>query len=88
MMMKPLIFGIKKSEFQRIEYLSLEKRIISGSMEQVLAVHVLKFTMTVEKNMDVESRDVLSDAIVTDLLKSGTMYLRSLKMTAREIIQH
>ena len=51
-------------------------------------VHVLKFTMTVEKNMDVESRDVLSDAIVTDLLKSGTMYLRSLKMTAREIIQH
>ena len=40
------------------EFSDLAKKTISGSMVQVLAVHVQKFIMTVEKNMAVVNRAV------------------------------
>ena len=43
-------FGTKKSESLLTEFSVLEKKITSGSMAQVPVVHVLKSTMTVEKN--------------------------------------
>ena len=58
MMTKHLISGIKRSELHRKESSVSEKKITSGSMVQVLVVHVLRSTMTVEKNTDVENRDV------------------------------
>ena len=50
-MMKHLTSGTKKSESRLKEYSVLEKKITSGSMALALAVHVLKSTMTVERNM-------------------------------------
>ncbi len=43
--------GIKRSVSLQTESLNLVKKITSGSMVQVLAVPVLRFTMIVEKNM-------------------------------------
>ena len=49
-MMKHLTSGTKKSESRLTEFSVLEKKITSGSMAQVLVVHVQKSTMTVERN--------------------------------------
>ena len=49
-------------------------------------VHVQRFITTVEKSMDVENRDVQSDANVTVIWKFGTTYSASLIMTDMEII--
>ena len=48
----------KRSEFRQSVFSNLAKRITSGSTAQVHAVHVPRFTMTVEKNMAAASRDV------------------------------
>ena len=52
--------------------------ITSGSMVQVLVVHVLRSIMIAVKNTAVESRIVKSAASVTALWRSGIMYLPSL----------
>ena len=57
-MMRLSISGIKRLEFRQSVFSNLAKRITSGSTAQVHAVHVLRFTMTVEKNMAAASRDV------------------------------
>lgn len=56
------------------------------SMVQARVVHVQRFITTVEKSMDVENRDVQSDANVTVIWKFGTTYSASLIMTDMEII--
>ena len=61
--------------------------ITSGSMVQVLAVHVLRFTMTVVKSMVVVSQAAQLDATATDIWKYGTMYFHSLTMMDMVIIQ-
>ena len=58
-MMKHSTSGIKKSEFRQTESSVSVRKITSGSMAQVLAVHVLRSTMTVERNMAAENLDVL-----------------------------
>ena len=57
-MMKPSISGIKKLVFRLTESSVSEKKTTSGSTAQVLAVRVLRFTMTVEKNTAVANRAV------------------------------
>ena len=59
MMIKHLKSGKKKSGLHQSVFSVLEKKIISGNMEQDLVDHVLKFTMTVEKNTDVVNLIVL-----------------------------
>ena len=49
--MKHLTSGTKKSESRLTESSVSEKKTTSGSTAQVHAVHVLKSTMIVEKNM-------------------------------------
>ena len=66
---------------------NLAKRITSGSTAQVHAVHVPRFTMTVEKNTAAANRDVPLAASVTVTWKYGTTYLPSLRMTEMAIIQ-
>ena len=58
MMMKHLIYGIRKSVLHLKEYSDLVRRITSGSMALVLAVHVLRYIMTVVRNMAVVSQAV------------------------------
>ena len=50
--------GIKKSVSRQSVSSVSEKKITSGSMVQVLVVHVQKFIMTVVKNMAVENQAV------------------------------
>ena len=57
-MMKPSISGIKKLVFRLTESSVSEKKTTSGSTAQALAVRVLRFTMTVEKNTAVVNRAV------------------------------
>ena len=57
-MMKPSISGIKKLVFRLTESSVSEKKTTSGSTVQALAVRVLRFTMTVEKNTAVVNRAV------------------------------
>ncbi len=57
------------------------KKIISGNMVPVLAVLVLRFITTVEKNTAVESPVVRLAVSVTAISRFGIMYLLSLKMT-------
>ena len=63
-MMKHSISGQKKSEFRQRESQDFtairkpESVITSGSTVPVLAVHVLRFTMTAEKNTAVANRTV------------------------------
>ena len=49
---------VYKRQFRQSVFSNLAKRITSGSTAQVHAVHVPRFTMTVEKNMAAASRDV------------------------------
>ena len=58
MMMKHLIYGIRKSVLHLKEYSDLVRKITSGSMALVLAVHVLRYIMTVVRNMAVVSQAV------------------------------
>ena len=58
MMMKPSISGTKRLEFRPNVFSVSEKKTTSGSMVQVHVVHVLKFTMTVGKNMAAVNQDV------------------------------
>ena len=78
--------GIKKWEFRQSVSSVSVKRITSGSMVQDHADHVLKFIMTEAKNTAAAVRTVPWAVNVTDIWKSGTMYLHSLKVTEREII--
>ena len=57
------------------------------STAQVLAVRVLRFTMTVEKNTAVANRAVPWDVTVTVIWKYGTTYLPSSKMTGKVIMR-
>ena len=59
----------------------------SGSMVPVLAVHVLRFTMTVEKNTAVVNRAVPWDVTATVIWKYGITYLPSSKMTGKVIMR-
>ena len=59
--------------------------ITSGSMAQVLVVHVLKFIMTVVLSTVVVSQIVRLVVTVTVSWKFGTMFLPSLKAMARAI---
>ena len=53
----------------------------------VLAVHVLRFTMTVVKSMVVVSQAAQWDVTAIDIWKYGTMYFHSLTMMDMVIIQ-
>lgn len=55
MMTKHLISGIKRLELHRRESSVLGKKITSGSMAQVLVVHVPKSIMTEAKSTDAVS---------------------------------
>ena len=77
-----MIFGIKRWESHRREFLNLEKKITSGSTVPVHVVHVQRFIMIAEKNMDAEVRTVQLGANVTDIWKSGTTYSHSLTTMA------
>ena len=59
MTMRHSASGMKRLAFRQIGFSALARRIISGSMAQVPAAPVLKFIMTGEKNMAVESLAVL-----------------------------
>ena len=74
--------------FRLKEYSVLEKKIISGNMVPVLAVLVLRFITTVEKNTAVESPVVRLAVSVTAISRFGIMYLLSLKMTGKATIQN
>ena len=50
--------GTKRLVLHQREFSVSEKKTTSGSMDQVRAVRVQRFTMTVEKNTDVVNRDV------------------------------
>ena len=50
--------GTKRLVLHRREFSVSEKKTTSGSMDQVRAVRVQRFTMTVEKNTDAVNRDV------------------------------
>ena len=78
--------GIKKSVSRQSVSSVSEKKITSGSMVQVLVVHVQKFIMTVVKNMAVENQAVQQAANVTVIWKSGMMYFHSSTMTDMETI--
>ena len=84
--MKRLQSGETKSVFRKNGFLNSEKKIISGSMEPVHVVHVLKYITTAGKNMVVESLVVRLAVTVTATWKYGTMYLPSLTETAMEIM--
>ena len=58
MMMKHSKSGIRRWEFRQSVSSVLVRKIISGSTVQAHAVRVLRSTMTVERNTDVENRDV------------------------------
>ena len=58
MMMKRSKSGIRRWEFRQNVSSVLVRKITSGSTVQVHVVRVLRSTMTVEKNTDVENRDV------------------------------
>ena len=70
-MMKHSISEQKKSEFRQRESQDFtairkpESVITSGNTVPALAVHVLRFTMTVEKNTAVANRTVKWDVTVT-----------------------
>ena len=81
-------FEKKRSELRRNVSTVLEKKIISGSTAPDHADHVLRSTMTEEKNTAVENQIVPSDVTVTVTWKYGITYLPSLRMTVREIIQN
>ena len=85
-MMKHLISGIRRWESLQSVFSVSVRKITSGSMVQARVVHVQRFITTVEKSMDVENRDVQSDANVTVIWKFGTTYSASLIMTDMEII--
>ena len=86
MMRKHLRSGTRRWEFRQSVSLSLEKQIISGSMELVHVVHVLRSTMTAGRNTDAEARIVQLDVNVTDIWRFGTMYSLSLTTMDMEII--
>ena len=52
----------------------MEKEDNSGNTAPVHVVHVQRFIMIAEKNMDAEVRTVQLGANVTDIWKSGTTY--------------
>ena len=81
MMRKHLRSGTRRWEFRQSVSLSLEKQIISGSMELVHVVHV-----TAGRNTDAEARIVQLDVNVTDIWRFGTMYSLSLTTMDMEII--
>ena len=85
--MKLLISGTKKSVLLRNVSSVSARKIISGSMVQVLAVHVQKSTMTVVRSMAAANRAVQSAVTVTVIWKYGTTYFHSLTMTDIIIIQ-
>ncbi len=58
MMTKHSTSGTKKSASRLSESSVSAKKTISGSMAQVLAVHALRFIMTVEKNTDAVNQAV------------------------------
>ena len=60
----------------------------SGSMVQVLAVRVLKFIMTVEKNTAVAVRTVKWAVSATVLWKYGITYLLSSTVTDMETMKN
>ena len=87
MTMRHLISGTRKSVLLRSVSSVLARKITSGSMVQVLAVHVQKSTMTVVRSMAAVNRAVRLAVIVTVIWKYGTTYLHSLTMTDIIIIQ-
>ena len=74
--------------WQKTAFSVLEKKIIFGSMVQVLVVLVLRFITTVEKNTAVESQVVRLAVSVTATSRFGIMYLPSLKMTGKATTQN
>ena len=85
--MKHLIYGIRKSVLHLKEYSDSVRKITSGSMALVLAVHVLRYIMTVVRNMAAVSQVVQWAVTVTDIWKYGIMYSLSLIMTDMVITQ-
>ena len=69
--------GVEPSHMVR-----LGRKTTSGSMAQVLAVLVRRFTLTVVMKRAAVSLTVMSVASVTVSLRYGTLYSHSLKMTA------
>ena len=85
--LKPYFTGQEIPPRRRVT--TCQKCIRTGDIENVVqarVVHVQRFITTVEKSMDVENRDVQSDANVTVIWKFGTTYSASLIMTDMEII--
>ena len=78
MMTRLLTFGQKKLEFRLIRLKDKVKKRTSGSLDSVLAVRILKFITTEEKNTVVVALTVALGATATDLLKFGILFLRSL----------
>ena len=58
MMMRHLIYGIKRLGLHLKEFSDLAKKIISGNMVLVHVVHVQRFIMTEAKSTDAASRAV------------------------------
>ena len=87
MTMRHLISGTRKSVLLRSVSSVLARKITSGNMGQVLAVHVQKSTMTVVRSMAAVNRAVRSAVIVIVIWKYGTTYFHSLTMTDIIIIQ-
>ena len=73
-------------ELHRSVFSVLEKKTTSGSMVQVLAVRVLKSTMTAVKNTAAANRDVPSDVSATVTWKYGITCSPSLRTTEKAII--
>ncbi len=86
--MKLLKYGIKRLAFLQTGFIVLVRRIISGSTALALADLVLRFTMTVVKNMVVVVKIVglVANAIVS--LRFGTMYLPSSMEMERAITKN
>ena len=61
----------------------MARKITSGNTVQVLAVLVRKFTLTVVTKRAAADQTVMWAVNVTVLLRFGTLYLLSLRMTAR-----
>ncbi|MBA7485156.1 hypothetical protein ES707_20691 [subsurface metagenome] len=71
-----------------IKYINLERRKISGALQEKLA-HAdpaLKYFMILEKNMDAAKIAAAPIVIAVDFLKYGILFLSSIILTVKNIM--
>ncbi len=73
---------------RKIAFSVLEKKTISGSMVQAHVVLAQRFILTAVKNTAVANRDVPLAVNVIVILRSGIMYLHSLKTMEMAIMKN